>query len=81
MYLNNQTLQNSIGQLLMSGRNFVGKEVYDLMLTTDILCTVSSIDKNEMVLSGIRQEDMCLLILCLQTLEFVRELLRVMFLS
>jgi dienelactone hydrolase len=37
--------QHWVGQLLLSGRNFVGKEVYDLMLTTDVLCTVPNVDK------------------------------------
>lgn len=38
--------EHRLGQLLLEGRNFVGKEVYDLMLTTDVLCNVPGVDKN-----------------------------------
>lgn len=37
--------EHRLGQLLLEGRNFVGKEVYDLMLTTDVLCTVPGVDQ------------------------------------
>lgn len=39
--------QHWVGQLLLSGRNFAGKEVYDLILTTDVLCTVPNVDKSK----------------------------------
>ncbi|HMV90209.1 MAG TPA: prolyl oligopeptidase family serine peptidase [Cyclobacteriaceae bacterium] len=38
--------EHRLGQLLLEGRNFAGKEVYDLMLTTDVLCTVRGVDEN-----------------------------------
>lgn len=38
--------EHRLGQLLLKGRNFVGKEVYDLVLTTDVLCMVQGVDKN-----------------------------------
>lgn len=37
--------QHWVGQLQLMGRNFVGKEVYDLILSTDVLCTVPNVDK------------------------------------
>jgi len=36
--------QHRVGQLQLMGRNYVGKEVYDLILTTDVLCTVPAVD-------------------------------------
>lgn len=38
--------QHWVGQLQLRGRNFVNKEVYDLMLATDILCQVKNLDKD-----------------------------------
>jgi len=38
--------QHWVGQLQLMGRNFVNKEVYDLILTTDVLCSISNVDKN-----------------------------------
>lgn len=37
--------QHWVGQLLMMGRNFISKEVYDLIISTDVLCTIPNIDK------------------------------------
>lgn len=36
--------QHRVGQLLLEGRNFVGKEVYELMLTTDVLSKTPGLD-------------------------------------
>lgn len=38
--------QHWVGQLQLTNRNFIGKEVYDLILTTDVLCKTPNIDKN-----------------------------------
>jgi len=37
--------QHWIGQLQLRGRNFIGKEVYDLVLATDVLCRMPNLDK------------------------------------
>ncbi|MBC7936603.1 MAG: prolyl oligopeptidase family serine peptidase [Rhizobacter sp.] len=37
--------QHWVGQLLSTGRNFIGKEVYDLMLATDVLMETQGIDR------------------------------------
>jgi dienelactone hydrolase len=37
-------LEHRAGQLLLKGRTFVGKEVYDLMRTTDVLCSLDYVD-------------------------------------
>ncbi len=37
--------EHRLGQLLLEGRNFVGKEVYDLVITTDVLCSVPAVDQ------------------------------------
>lgn len=37
--------QHWVGQLLMAGRNFMNKEVYDLIISTDVLCTVPNVDQ------------------------------------
>lgn len=39
--------QHWVGQLQLTGRNFVGKEVYDLMLATDVLLQTANIDKDK----------------------------------
>lgn len=41
-----KAMDHRCGQLLMTGRNFTGKEVYDLMLTTDVLCLIHGLDKD-----------------------------------
>lgn len=38
--------QHWVGQLQLMNRNLVGKEVYDLILTTDVLCKTPGIDKS-----------------------------------
>jgi dienelactone hydrolase len=38
--------QHWVGQLQLMNRNFIGKEVYDLILTTDVLCKIPNLDKN-----------------------------------
>jgi dienelactone hydrolase len=39
-------LNHRVGQLLLKGRNFIGKEVYDLMVGVDVLNSLSYVDKN-----------------------------------
>jgi dienelactone hydrolase len=39
-----QLINHRVGQLLLKGRTFVGKEVYDLMRSTDILCSLPDVD-------------------------------------
>lgn len=39
--------QHWVGQLQLMGRNFVGKEVYDLIISADVLCTVPNVDKSK----------------------------------
>lgn len=41
-------LLNWSGQLLLDGRTYFGKEAYDLMRATDILCSYSFVDKNKL---------------------------------
>jgi dienelactone hydrolase len=43
-----QLLNHRVGQLLLSGRSMMGKEVFDLMVATDVLASVESVDKNRM---------------------------------
>jgi dienelactone hydrolase len=38
--------QHWVGQLQLTNRNFINKEVYDLILTTDVLCNNPNVDKN-----------------------------------
>jgi dienelactone hydrolase len=39
-------LNHWVGQLLLSGRNMMGKEVYDLMAATDVLLSLGYVDKD-----------------------------------
>ena len=39
-------LNHRVGQLLLKGRNFIGKEVYDLMVGLDVLNSLRYVDKN-----------------------------------
>ena len=39
-------LNHRVGQLLLKGRNFIGKEVYDLMVGVDVLNSLRYVDKN-----------------------------------
>jgi dienelactone hydrolase len=39
-------LNHRVGQLLLSGRNMFGKEVYDLQVATDILASLEYVDKD-----------------------------------
>lgn len=36
--------EHRLGQLLLSGRNYTGKEVYDLMIGTNLLCSLPYVD-------------------------------------
>ena len=39
-------LNHRVGQLLLRGRNFIGKEVYDLMVAVDVLNSLAYVDQN-----------------------------------
>jgi dienelactone hydrolase len=39
-------LNHRLGQLLLSGRNFIGKEAYDLMVATSLLCSLTYVDSS-----------------------------------
>ena len=41
-----ELFNHRIGQLLLAGRNFIGKEVYDLMVGADVLSSLAYVDNN-----------------------------------
>lgn len=45
-------LNHRCGQLLLSGRNFIGKEVYDLTVAIDLLCSLAYVDETRIAAIG-----------------------------
>lgn len=48
----NDLLNHRVGQLLLAGRSFLGKEVYDLMLAVDVLHSLAYVDRGRIAALG-----------------------------